>query len=580
MESIVRAASWLKPYRTRVSAALFIGLLVVSVNVLVPLQTQRVIDDGINAGDRGVVLTTVLRLVLLVIGALSLQLAATLISVRVAFRFARDVRRDLHDQIQRLSFRNLDELTTGGLIVRLTTDVGQLQQLVMFSLGFLVQAPLVLVGALIGMLTIRPDLATVLLVIVPVVISMTLVITIRGRKMFEEVQERMDRLNAVLRENLAGARVVKAFVRADQEADRFAVVNHDVAERATDVNQLLALLAPSLMGIINLGTVAVIWFGGGQVIDQRLLSGEFIAFINYLAMASMPLMIFAFVQPLLAAGAASANRIIQIIDAIPAVTPPSDPHHVTVDELHGDIRFEGVGFAYSTGEDVLHDVDLHIPAGETVAVLGATGAGKTTLVNLIARFHDPTRGRVLLDGHDLRDLPRDVVHRAVSVSLQQALLFSGTIAENLRWGDADADLERLVAAADAAAADEFVQLLEDGYDSRVEQNGQNLSGGQRQRLAIARAVIADAPVLVLDDSTSAVDVTTEARIQDALTERRAGRTTILVAQRVSTALAADRIVLLADGTVAGCGTHDELLASSALYREILVSQLGEAAVRA
>lgn len=576
MDLVKRMIPWLAPYKRKVALVILTGILTVSVNVLVPLQTSRAIDEGIVPGDQGVVVTTVVRMVLIVLAGMALQITSVLLGLRISFGFAHDLRRDLHQKVQRLSFSNLDTLTSGELIVRLTSDISKVQQIVGMGFAFLLQAPLVLIAALFAMVSLRPDLATVLLVISPIVVIVTMTITIKSRSMFTEVQGRLDRLNTVLRENLAGARVVKAFVREQHESERFGDVNGSVREKATEVNQLVALLAPALLGMINLGSVAVLWFGGLQVIGGGLTSGEFVAFLNYLAMAAMPLMVFAMVQPMLAAAAASSHRILEVIDAEPGVTPAPAVGADTPrpDDFSGHVRFEDVAFGYADDDVVLDGVDLDIPAGTTVAVLGATGSGKTTLVALLARFYDVDRGRVTIDGHDVRDIPNQVLRRVVAVSLQRAQLFSGTLGANIRFGAPTATDDDVRAAAAAADAAGFIEDKFDGYDAIVEQGGGNLSGGQRQRMAIARALIADAPVLILDDSTSAVDIETEARIQDALRERRAGQTTILVAQRISTALAADRIILLDGGRVCAYGTHEHLLAESRLYREILQSQLG------
>ena len=447
--------------------------------------------------------------------------------------------------------------------------------IVMFGLSFLAQAPLMLVGALVAMLTLRADLTLILLVIIPLVGALTYVVTVRSRALYALVQSRLDRLNTVLRENLVGARVVRAFVRGEQEQERFEDVNDDLTSTAIRVNQLVALLLPTLLIIMNLATAVILWLGGNAVIDGGLLEGELIAFINYLGMAAFPLIIFAMVQPMIAAGAASSTRIVEVLDDVPAVLDRTDPVEADARTTAGRITFDGVSFAYGDGEDVLCNIDLVVEPNTTLAILGATGSGKSTLVGLVPRFYDPTAGRVSIDGVDVATMSQSALRTSIGISLQKATLFSGTIADNIAYGVPGATREEIRQAAVVAQADEFVSKLDEGYDSPVEAGGTNFSGGQRQRLAIARAVLGDRPILILDDSTSAVDVATESQIQAALARTGGSRTTLVVAQRISTALAADMIVVLEDGEICAHGPHEELILTSTQYQEIYRSQLGE-----
>ncbi|MGI9017365.1 MAG: ABC transporter ATP-binding protein [Euzebya sp.] len=575
MKDLFRILAWLGPYKRRVGVALGATLVNVAVSILVPLQTARIVDEGIALSDSGLVATTTVRMLLLVISGVTLSAVAAVVAVRVAFNVAADLRRDVHNHIQELSFANLDDLGTGEMLTRLTSDVMKVQMIIMFGLSFLAQAPLMLIGAVIAMLTLRADLTLILVVIVPIVVTVTWVITVRSRKLYTLMQSRLDRLNTVLRENLVGARVVRAFVRGEQEGERFQQVNGDLTARAIEVNQLVALLLPALIGIMNIGTAAIVWLGGNAVIGGGLLEGELLAFINYLLMASMPLIIFAMVQPLLAAGAASSTRIIEVLDTRAVVRDQSTPAHLGTQRVAGQITFEGVSFAYGEGDDILRDISLVIQSGTTLAVLGATGSGKSTLIGMIPRFHDPTSGTVSIDGVDVATLGQSELRRHIGISLQRATLFSGTVAENISYGVPDATASQIRTAARIAQADDFITALADGYESHVEAGGTNFSGGQRQRLAIARAVLGDPPILILDDSTSAVDVATEARIQAALGATGHARTTVIVAQRISTALAADQIVVLEDGRIVAHGPHEDLIASSTTYQEIYRSQLGD-----
>lgn len=564
---------WLGPYRRQATLAIAATVTVVGINVAIPLLTARIIDDGIAADNLGVVTSTTLLMVTLVVAAIGFSIAASILGVRVAFGVEADLRADLYRHIQTLSFANLDEIETGELLVRLTSDITKVRQVYAFGLSFLAQAPLAFIGSMLAMLALDVQMAAIMVVLLPITSIITWYVARRSDVLYELVQNKLDRLNTVLRENLAGAEVVKAFVREHHEARRFRAVNQDLTDYATRVNQLVAALFPALLGVMNLGVAAVIWIGGIAVIEGRMTEGNLVAFINYLLATTFPIVMFAFIQPMLSAAGASARRINRVLRTKPAVVAHPDP--TTLGTRRGHVRFEDVTFGYGGQEPVLEGVNLDIQAGKTVAVLGATGSGKSTLVNLIPRFYDVTGGRVTIDGVDVRQLSKDELRRNIGVSLQRAVLFSGTIRDNIRYGRPEADQDEVELAARAAQAHEFVSELEDGYDTMLEQGGSNLSGGQRQRLAIARALLVDPVILILDDSTSAVDVETESFIQDAMARLARDRTTVLVAQRISTALGADEIVVLDEGQVVACGPHQDLIRSSELYRDIFRSQLGE-----
>lgn len=564
---------WLGPYRRQATLAIAATVTVVGINVAIPLLTARIIDDGIAADNLGVVTSTTLLMLTLVVAAIGFSIAASILGVRVAFGVEADLRADLYRHIQTLSFANLDEIETGELLVRLTSDITKVRQVYAFGLSFLAQAPLAFIGSMLAMLALDVQMAAIMVVLLPITSLITWYVARRSDVLYELVQNKLDRLNTVLRENLAGAEVVKAFVREHHEARRFRAVNQDLTDYATRVNQLVAALFPALLGVMNLGVAAVIWIGGIAVIEGRMTEGNLVAFINYLLATTFPIVMFAFIQPMLSAAGASARRINRVLRTTPAVVAHPDP--TTLGTPRGHVRFEDVTFGYGGQEPVLEGVNLDIQAGKTVAVLGATGSGKSTLVNLIPRFYDVTGGRVTIDGVDVRQLSKDELRRNIGVSLQRAVLFSGTIRDNIRYGRPEADQDEVELAARAAQAHEFVSELEDGYDTMLEQGGSNLSGGQRQRLAIARALLVDPVILILDDSTSAVDVETESFIQDAMARLARDRTTVLVAQRISTALGADEIVVLDEGQVVACGPHQDLIRSSELYRDIFRSQLGE-----
>lgn len=569
---------WARPYWRFALGSAVAMLISVSINLSIPLMTSRIIDDGIARSDSSLVVRLAAMMVGLILAGMVASATASAMGVRLSFNTVTDLRRDVYDQTLRFSFGNLDRLSSGEILTRLTSDIEKVSRVLSMGLSFLAQIPIMFIGALSAIVVIDVSLVPIVLVMLPVIGLIVWYTITQSSVLYDAVQGRVDRLNTVLQENIHGAEVIKAFVRQDHEQRRFDEVVDDLADQSIRVNQLVASLFPSLVVISSMGIAAVLWLGGGNVIDGSLTKGELVAFISYMALVTMPMMMFAFLQPMISAATASMARIAELLNERPHV--PDDRALVPGNAAGspGDIVFDGVSFAYGTSDDstgyALHNVNLTITQGTTVAVLGATGSGKTTLVNLIPRLYDPTSGRVTIDGIDVRDLSKQSLRSIVGIALQEPQLFSGTIADNLRFGRPDATDADVVQAATAAQAHEFINELPDGYDAIVEQNGSNLSGGQRQRLAIARTLVTQPAILILDDSTSAVDLETEARIQAALA-LFADQTVVLVAQRISTALGADEIVVLDEGCVVAHGTHVDLLESSEIYREIYRSQLGE-----
>jgi ATP-binding cassette subfamily B multidrug efflux pump len=498
------------------------------------------------------------------------------LSVRVSMNVGTDLRSAIVRKVQTFSFGNLDRLRTGQLLVRTTSDVNQVQMIVMMSLRILTRAPMWLVGSVIMLVLTNLQLSLLMFALIPAILVLVLFFITRARSLFLQVQQKLDKLNEVLQENLAGVRVIKAFVRVEHENARFDRANVDLTTQTVKVMQLLAVLMPTMLLTINLGVAGVIWFGGNQVIDGTLSMGEIVAFTNYLTFAMFPLVMLGMMTGPLSAADASAGRILEVLDSTPAVQDSGGELHPT--SMQGRVAFENVYFSYDGAdcqEAVLEGVNLVAEPGQEVAILGATGSGKSSLVHLIPRFYDVTGGRVTLDGVDVRDMPLDMLRAQVGVALQETVLFSGTIRDNIRYGRPDATEAEVVAVAQAAQAHDFIMAFPDGYDTLVGQRGVNLSGGQKQRIAIARALLVRPRVLILDDSTSAVDVATEAQIQAALDELMADRTSFIIAQRISTVLDADKIVVLDKGRIAATGTHAELMASSPIYQEIYESQLGD-----
>ncbi len=579
MQATRRLAPFLRPYWLWVVLAPLAMLLEVMMDLLQPWLIEQIIDDGIAQQDMALVLRSGGLMVLAALIGLVGGMACTVFAVLAAQGSGADLRHTLFGKVQALSFGNLDQLETGKLITRLTNDVTQVQELVMMLLRIMVRAPLLMVGSLIMAVLTSPQLALLFLVLLPVVAAILFWVIRRTFPLFGGVQRRLDALNIVMQENLAGVRVVKAFVREDHEIERFGEANEALTAQSIRVYRLLALLMPLMMVILNAAVIVALWFGGRLTVEGSMTVGEVVASVNYLSMALFPLMMLAGMVAPLAAADASASRILEVLDSEPDVR--DRPGARALEAPHGRVAFEDVGFGYTAdgGAPVLQGVSFVAEPGETVAILGATGSGKSTLIHLIPRFYDVTSGRVTLDGVDVRDLTLASLRSTIGIALQEAVLFSGTVRDNVRYGRPDATQAEIEAAAEAAQAAEFIAALPDGYDTVIGERGVTLSGGQRQRLAIARALVVRPKVLILDDSTSAVDIETEVRLQDAMdrliAESARATTRFIVAQRISTVLLADKILVLDGGRIAASGTHADLLASSAVYREIYESQLGD-----
>jgi ATP-binding cassette subfamily B protein len=461
-------------------------------------------------------------------------------------------------------------------MVRLSNDSGVVQRLYQITLRIGTRAPLLMIGSIILMFNTAPQLSLIMLPLLLITSAIIALFSIKMGPMFLTMQQKLDRLNNVLQENIAGVRVVKSFVRARHEAGRFEQANEDFTERNIRVAQLMSILGPILTFALNIGIVIVIWSGGLQSIRLGNLStGQIVAFVNYLQTTIVPLMNLVNLANIWAAAIASAGRVNEVLDAIPEVQDAPDAISLPAD-CRPQVIFENVGFHYNGSNDgsVLHGISLTAEPGQRVAILGATGSGKSTLINLIPRFYDVTEGRILIDGVDIRKVRQDSLLAHIGIVPQETVLFSGTIRDNIRYGRPDATDEEVVTAAKAAQAHEFILELPDGYDTHVEERGTNLSGGQKQRIAIARAMLTNPSILILDDSTSSVDVETETKIQSAVDELMKDRTSFVVAQRISTVLKADKIVVIDKGQIAAEGTHRELLKSSPIYQEIFASQLG------
>ncbi len=576
MKKLFKLTKYLKPYTRDAVISLILLVLVVFLDLAIPRLVQRIIDDGIAQSDMSSVFRTTLLMLVISVLSTAGSIGNNFFSVRAGEGFARDLRDALFGRIQNLSYGNLDRLRTGNLVVRMTSDIQVLQQTFRMSMRIGLRAPLMMIGSIALMISTNVNLTMRLVPLFLIIGALIGVLVAKLGPIFMQVQKKLDNLNSVMQENIAGVRVVKAFARQDFEEQRFEKVNQDYTATHIKILKIVTTIFPIMTLMISSGGLIITWFGGNQAIRGDLTVGQIVAFTNYLSTTLVPLMIMGMLAGVFASGMASAERVDEVLSDEPEVKDKPDAIALP-EQIKGRIEFNNVGFFYNGNceEKVLDGIDLHIEPGQTVAILGSTGSGKSTLVNLLPRFYEILEGQILIDGYDIRDLTQDSLRSKISLVPQETVLFSGTIKENIAYGRPDATKDEIIAAAKAAQAHGFIMELPEKYETPVAARGVNLSGGQKQRIAIARAIVMKSPILILDDSTSSVDVETETEIQDALDTLLKDTTTVVVAQRISTVLRADKIVVIDKGRVAAEGTHQELMKSSTIYREIYDSQLGD-----
>ncbi len=566
---------YLRPHWVASLLAPLLMLLEVAMDLLQPVFMARIIDEGVMQNDT----TRILHTGLLMLGCAGVGLlgglGCTVYSSIASQRFGADLRRDLFRKVQTLSFRNLDELSTGSLITRLTNDIVQLQTMVQMLLRIFVRSPLLAIGSMIMAVIISPKLAGILALAVPLLFIVMFLLIRATLPLFSKVQNKLDKVNTVLKENFAGIRVSKAFVRAGYEKRRFHEANADFTDASVKTQRLVALNMPILTMILNVSIVAVLWFGGKNAIDGSFEVGSLVAFINYVTQVLFAVSSVAMMLVRISTAKVSADRIQEVMNTQPDIVSPSAP--VKQVEPHGEVVFDQVSFAYraDSGKPVLQDIQFRAQPGQKIAIMGATGSGKSSLVALLPRLYDVSAGSVRIDGVDVREYDLAALRERIGIVLQETILFTGTIRDNIRYGKPDASDEEVVAAAKAAQAHDFIAAMPDGYDTVLGQRGVNLSGGQKQRISIARALLVRPSILILDDSTSALDMSTESRLQQELSRLMSGRTCFMIAQRVSSVIDADKILVMDDGRIVAEGTHTELLASCELYRDIYQSQYGK-----
>ena len=618
MRGLARVIRYVGPYKWMAVLGLVTTILPVLMELVTPRMVQFIIDQGIRAGDMVAVWQGSGVMLLAALGGAATTIGQGIARAQISQGIAFDLRNDMFRHIQRFSFANLDRMQTGQLMTRVSSDVDVARMFLSAGLALLLRTVLMVIGSLAMMLIIDWQLSLVMVAMLALSGAVIFWLLRVVGPLFSIVQQKLGRLNTQVQENLAGVHVVKAFVREQHEIDLFNVQNQEYMEQNIKVGRYLAVVMPVLLVLTNVGATLAIWRGGLDVIGGRLTIGELVAFSNYMLIGMSPLLLLSNILSMISRAEASAKRIMEVQDTEPAIQAPLSP--IVAKEPEGEITFENVSFHYSgsrigvapgssvnggedaltrgsmsdgssangqgtqrsgngrngaVGEEVLDGIHLRAAPGQKVALMGSTGSGKSTLVNLIPRFYDAVNGEIRLDGVDVRDWEPTQLRKHIGVVLQQTTLFAGTVRENISYGRSDASMEEVISAAEAAQAHSFIMRMPSGYESMVEARGANLSGGQKQRIAIARALLTKPAVLILDDSTSAIDLDTELRLQEALKEKLDGTTTFLVAQRISSVVDADMILVLDNGKIAAQGTHEELLASSGIYQEIYYSQFEE-----
>lgn len=541
-------------------------------DLLQPKLMSKIVDDGVLGQDMDLIIRTGLLMLLVLIGGGACGIAASAFGGIASQSFSRDLRVDVFKRVMGLSFEQTDKFTTGSLVTRLTADITAIQQMVDFMLRMLVRDSLLFFGGIIMMLTLNVRFGIIILCALPVEIIMMIVILKKANPYYSIVAKRLDSVNSVVQENVTGARVVKAYVREDTEEKRFDDANISLMESNLRVQTLMAILQPLLMIILNLSVIAVIVIGGWQVQAKAMKVGEVMAAITYLTQVLHGVMMMSMMFQTLAKASASANRLREVLETDPVIKSGS----VSLsDKTGGTVSFKNVSFSYpeTKGRPVISDLTLDIKSGESVAILGATGSGKSSLVNLIPRFYDCTAGEVLVDGVNVKDCKLDELRKKVGIVLQKSELFSGTVEDNIKWGDKNATHEEVISAAQAAQADEFIQKIPAGYEGIIAEKGASLSGGQKQRLSISRAVLKKPEILILDDSTSALDLGTEAKLRAEIDRKMNGTTLIIIAQRIQSIKSCDRIAVLDHGKLCACDTHENLLKTCEVYQDIYASQV-------
>ncbi|NME95833.1 ABC transporter ATP-binding protein [Clostridium cochlearium] len=574
MASLKRIFAYLKPYTfLAIMGPLFMVLEVV-MDLYQPRLMQNIIDIGIANRDFTYVLKTGSLMILIAFLGLFGGVMCIIFSTKAGVNLSTDLRKDLYKKIQKFSGENIDRFQSGKLITILTNDVNSIQMAIMMMLRVVVRAPLLFIGSIVMVLTSTYELSPILLVVIPLILVVTMVLGKRVGNLFKKVQEALDRVNTSIQENLSGIRVVKAFVREDHEIEKFEKVNENLTLKNIDAMQLISILIPIVSLIINGAMIATLWIGAVNVNKGTIQIGQIMAFLNYLLQILMSLMMIGMIFIHITRAFPSMERAMEILDTEITIKDSIDAKEL--DNIKGEVEFKDVSYSYNRDDDlVLKNINFKVKAGSKVGIIGSTGSGKSTLVKLISRLYDVSDGEILIDGVNIKDIKLSSLRKSIGMVPQKALLFSGTIEENIKYGKEDATLDEMIKSAKAACAMEFIDKFEGGFNYELTQKATNLSGGQKQRLSITRALVRHPSILILDDSTSAVDTESEKIIKKSIGEQFSKTTTFMIASKISSIINYNMILVLDDGELVGCGTHEELLKNCNVYKEIYLSQGGK-----
>lgn len=567
---------YLKPYAAFVILAPLMMVIEVLMDLQQPTLMATIINDGILEANMSVIIYTSLKMLGAALIGMVGGFGCTVFAMLASMNYSADLRSDLFRKTGSFSFNEIDKFSTGSLVTRLTNDVTQLQNLVGMALRIFVRAPLLCIGGVVMALSISVRYGIVLTICIPVILALVAFVFVKTTPIYLIMQKKLDKLNAILQENLSGVRVIKAFVRGGHEKERFGEANEDLTKTSLYAMNIMAVINPVMMIVMNAAVIAVIYIGGLQVQAAEIRVGDVMAALSYMTQILMNFMMMSMMFTSIPRAKASADRIREVLETAPSIIDGN----INDEVKHGNIIFDNVSFAYAggSGEAVLKNISLKINAGEHIGLLGSTGSGKSSLVSLIPRFYDATNGKIMIDGVDVRDYNLSSLRAQIGFVLQESVLFSGTLAENIRWGNPDASDDEVMQAASAAQADEYISAMPDGYGAMLGQRGLTLSGGQKQRACIARALLKQPKILIMDDSTSALDLGTESRLNEAINANYSNGTRITIAQRIVSVMNTNRIYVIDNGEIAAAGTHDELLANSEIYRDIYESQMGQGAL--
>lgn len=572
---MTKILKFIKPYRIAAYIALILMLIELSVELLQPLLIGKIIDEGILNNDMSVVLYWGGIMLVLSLIAFFSGITNSYYAAYVGQNLGFSIRKKLMKKVQSFSFTNFNTFPHASLITRMTNDVTQVQNIVFMGLRIMLRAPLLIIGSLILAVLVNWQLALIFLITIPIVVVFLVVVMTKGGKMFRSVQQKLDTVNNVMQESLIGLRLIKAYNRRTHEVEKFTNVSNNLREQTASALRLMEAAMPALLFIMNVCIIFILWIGREQLQATNIEVGEVVSIINYATRMTTAFSMFSFIIMAFSRARASSERIVEVLEA--KIDLEDEEDGKSLEQLKGAVTFEHVSFRYpGMSSYVLKDISFHVRPGETVAILGSTGAGKSSILQLIPRLYDPTEGAVYVDGMNLKDIKMDDLRKRIGFTPQESILFSGTVEENLAWGKSDASLSEMKAAAKDAQIHETITDLKDGYETKLGQKGINLSGGQKQRLSVARALIRKPNILILDDSTSALDLQTESKVLDAIDEYKC--TLFIVTQKLSTAKRADKIMLIDDGKIIEEGTHDQLMNTSALYREIAYSQSEQGAM--